>query len=204
MKNVVRILLLLSSTLFSTEIQHLNIGKQDFMLTVEEYDVYDSKGQVLRIYKEKHNNDLIFMFSLILQDRTGGCSAQSKEDGYYEINGTTVTLYSFWDRKGKAYDAPYGARIQVYTLNKNYDLERTSSRLYIETERQNYNTTSGMQYLFSVPKNVPEKEHFERYIASVEQKYKGHFVYGDEAKKLMDEVQRALSKKAKNRWLSNK
>ena len=200
MKNIVLFLLVSTYALLSTEIQHVNIGNQDFMLTVEEYDVYGSKGEVLRVYKEKRNNDLIFMFSLILKDRTGACSDKSMEDGSYEINDTTITLYSFWDRRGKAYDAPYGARIQVYTLNENYDLVRKSSKLYIETERQNYNETSGMKYLFKKPQNDKEKNALTMYINSVENHFDGKFVFDDEGKKVLKDAEDAISQKIKAIW----
>jgi len=200
MKKIVLLLLLSTYALFSTEIKHINIGNQDFMLTVEEYDVYDSKGAVLRVYKEKRNNDLIFMFSLILKDRTGACSAKSVEDGYYEVNDTGITLYSHWDRRGKAYDAPYGARIQVYTVDEHFNLTKTSSKLYIETERQNYNETSGMQYLFHEPQNEEEKKALKSYVSSVERNFKGSFVFGNEAKKLMAEVEDAMGRKMKSIW----
>jgi len=200
MKNIVLLLLLSTYVLFSTEIQHINIGNQDFMLTVEEYDVYDSKGEVLRVYKEKRNNDLLFMFSLILKDRTGACSAKSVEDGYYEVNDTSITFYSHWDRRGKAYDAPYGARIQVYTIDENFNLTKTSSKLYVETERQNYNETSGMQYLFQKPQNEEEKKALTAYVSSVERNYKGTFIFGEEAKKLMADVEDAMGRKMKSIW----
>jgi len=200
MKKIVLLLLLSTYVLFSTEIQHINIGNQDFMLTVEEYDVYDSKGEVLRVYKEKRNNDLLFMFSLILKDRTGACSAKSVEDGYYEVNDTSITLYSHWDRRGKAYDAPYGAHIQVYTIDENFNLTKTSSKLYVETERQNYNETSGMQYLFKKPQNEEDKKALKAYVSSVERNYKGSFVFGEEAKKLMVDVEAAMGRKMKSIW----
>ena len=200
MKKTVLLLLLSTYVLFSTEIKHVNIGNQDFMLTVEEYDVYDSKGEVLRVYKEKRNNDLVFMFSLILKDRTGACSAKSVEDGYYEVNDTSITLYSHWERRGKAYDAPSGARIQVYTIDENFNLTKTSSKLYVETERQNYNETSGMQYLFQKPQNEEEKKALKAYISSVERNYKGTFIFDEEAKKLMVEVEDAMSRKMKSIW----
>jgi len=200
MKKIVLLILLSTCALFSTEIKHINIGNQDFMLTVEEYDVYDSKGEVLRVYKEKRNNDLIFMFSLILKDRTGACSNKSVEDGYYEVNDTGITLYSHWDRRGKAYDAPYGARIQVYTVDENFNLTKISSKLYVETERQNYNETSGMQYLFQKPQNEEEKKALQKYINAVEHTYKGTFVFGEEAKKLMVDVEAAMGRKMKSIW----
>ena len=195
MKNTFMFILLCTALLTGAELKHINIGNQDFMLTVEEYDVYDSKGEVLRVYKEKRNNDLQFMFSLILKDRTGTCADKAVEDGYYEINGTTVTLYSFWNRRGKAYDAPYGARKQVYTLNSRYDLEQNSSKIYIETQRENYDEESGMKYLFSTPKNDAEKKKLKMYVGAVERKFKGTFVYGEEAKNLIEETKAAMTTK---------
>jgi len=162
--------------------------------------MYDSKGEVMKLYKEERNNDLTFVLSLILKDATGSCSGKSIEEGAYEINGTQVILYSFWDRRGKAYDSPYGARIQRYELLPDHTLKLVSSRIYIETERQNYNDDSGMKYLFTAPQTEAQKEALKAYVASVERIYKSTFVYDEEAKKLMEEVQEALRRKTKSRW----
>jgi len=192
--------LLLTQSLFSAQLKHITIGNQDFSLTTESYDIYDSKGEVLRLYCEERNNDLTFIFSLILKDRTGTCSDQSMEDGSYDINGTEITLYTFWNRKGKAYDAPYGARIQVYEMLSNHNVVRKSSRLYIETQRQNYDKSSSMKYLFKKPQNETEETALKAYINSVERNYKGTFVQGDEAKKLIKEVEEAMIRKMKGVW----
>ena len=200
MKKTLILLFVLVQTLMSAELKHITIGNQDFSLTTETYDIYDSKGEVLRLYREERNNNLTFVFSLILKDRTGACSEKSVEDGYYEVNGTTVTLYSHWERRGKAYDAPYGARIQVYELKDNYDLVRISSKLYIETARPNYNENSGMKYLFEAPKTEEEKASLKTYVSAVKRNYKGEFVYGDEAKKLIKEVEDAMTRKMKAIW----
>ncbi|MBA1421284.1 MAG: hypothetical protein FAF03_10710 [Epsilonproteobacteria bacterium] len=200
MKKTVFLLLLVAQAVMGAELKHITIGNQDFSLTTETYDIYDSKGEVLRLYREERNNNLTFVFNLILKDRTGACSDKSVEDGYYEINGTTLTLYSHWDRRGKAYDAPYGVRVQVYKLKDNYDLVRTSSRLYIETARPNYNENSGMKYLFKAPQTKEEKASLKAYVNAVERNYKGTFVYGDEAKKLIKEVEEAMTRKMKSIW----
>ena len=200
MKKTLLLLLLVAQALVGAELKHITIGNQDFSLTTETYDIYDSKGEVLRLYREERNNNLTFVFSLILKDRTGPCSDKSVEDGYYEINGTKVTLYSHWERRGKAYDAPYGARVQVYELKDNYDLVRTSSKLYIETQRPNYNENSGMKYLFNAPKTEAEKADLKSYVSAVERNYKGTFVYGDEAKKLIKKVENAMTRKMKAIW----
>jgi hypothetical protein len=82
----------------------------------------------------------------------------------------------------------------------NHTVKRVSSQVYIETERENYNAESGMKYLFHAPQNETEKEALKDYVESVEKDYKGVFVYGEEAKRLMNEVQEALSRKIKRRW----
>jgi hypothetical protein len=122
------------------------------------------------------------------------------QDGSYEINGTEITLYSFWDRKGKSYDSPYGARIQRYEMLPNHTVVLRSSKVYIEAARINYDKESGMKYLFTPPKNNTETETLQMYVRSVEREYKGDFVYDDDAKKLIDDVQEALRRRMKAKW----
>jgi len=200
MKIIISILLGISTLFASAELEHFSIENQDFSVVTEAYDIYDSKGEVMKLYKEERNNDLTFVLSLILKDSTGTCSDKSVQEGSYEINGTDITLYSFWERKGKAYSSPYGARIQHYRMLPNHTVEHVSSQVYIETERKNYDPESGMQYLFYAPQTAAEKEALKSYVESVEKDYKGVFVYGEEAKRLIHEVQEALSRKIKNRW----
>ena len=176
------VLLFFNTLLFSSgKFEHVTIGYQDFSITTESYDIYDSKGKVMRFYKEERNNDLTFIFSLILEDSTGTCADKSMQSGYYEINGTNIMLYTFWDRKGKAYDSPYGSRIQYYKMLPNHSVVLKSSKIYIETVRRNYDEESGMKYLFTPPRTKSEIEAFEKYIKSVEREYKGVFVFGEEA-----------------------
>ncbi len=200
MKILLHILLGMGTLFASAQLEHLTIGSQDFSVITESYDIYDSKGEVMKLYTEEQNNDLTFILSLILKDSTGSCSEKSVQEGTYEINGTDITLYSFWDRRGKAYSSPYGARIQHYKMLPNHTVERVSSQVYIETERENYNAESGMQYLFYNPQNDTEKKALKDYVESVEKEYKGVFVYGEEAKRLINEVQEALSRRIKRRW----
>ncbi len=195
------LVLLTFTTLFATaQLEHVIIKNQDFSIVTETYDIYDSKGEVMKLYKEERSNDLDFVLSLILKDRTGTCSDQSMQDGSYEINGTEITLYSFWDRKGKSYDSPYGARIQRYEMLPNHTVVLRSSKVYIETARINYDKESGMKYLFTPPKNNTETETLQMYVRSVEREYKGDFVYDDDAKKLIDDVQEALRRRMKAKW----
>lgn len=190
--------------LFATaELEHVTLGNQDFSIVTESYDIYDSKGEVMKFYKEERNNDLTFVLSLILKDKTGTCADKSTQEGAYEINGTTITLYSFWDRKGKVYDSPYGARIQQYEMLPDHTVVLISSKVYIETARKSYDKESGMQYLFTPPKTALEKEALQAYVKSVEKEYKGVFVFGEEAKMLLDEVHEAFRRKMKSAWQGN-
>lgn len=191
---------ILMALLCGAELKHIGMGNFDFSLLEDDYAVYDSKGKVMKLYREENNHNLTFMFSLILHDRTGSCSDGSMEEGSYEINGTTITLYSAWNRKGKAYDAPIGARIQVYELQPNATFKRTSSRLYIETQRKKQDKSSGMQYLFTAAKNKQEEKEFKAYISKVERTFNGTFVLGKEAKQLDEEVQEALARKMHALW----
>jgi len=48
--------LMLISTLFSSsKLEHIAIGNQDFSIVTESYDIYDSKGEVMKLYKEERN-----------------------------------------------------------------------------------------------------------------------------------------------------
>ena len=189
------------STLFATaELEHITIGNQDFSIVTESYEIYDSKGEVMKLYKEERNNDLLFVLSLILKDKTGTCADKSMQKGTYEINGTDIILYSFWDRKGKAYDSPYGARIQHYKMLPNHTVVLASSKVYIEASRKSYDQDSGMKYLFTPPKTNSETEALKTYVKSVEREYKGTFVFDHEAKKLIDEVHEAFRRKMKAEW----
>jgi len=200
MKKIWLLFFMVSTFSFSANLEHITIENQDFSIVTETYKIYDSKGEVAKFYKEERNNDLTFIFSLILEDATGTCADKSMQSGSYEINGTNITLYSFWDRKGKVYDSPYGARIQQYEMLPNHTVVLKSSKVYIETARKSYNLESGMKYLFTSPRTVSEKEAFQTYIRSVEKEYKGLFVYGDEAKALLNEVQKALIRKMRSKW----
>ena len=200
MKKIWLILSTVCTFSLSANLEHITIGNQDFSIVTESYKIYDSKGEVVKFYKEERNNDLTFVLSLILEDITGTCSDKSTQSGSYEINGTNITLYSFWDRKGKVYDSPYGARIQQYEMLPNHTVVLSSSKVYIETARKSYDPESGMKYLFTTPKTKSEKEALQVYIKSVEKEFKGIFVYDEEAKALIKEVQNALIRKMKAKW----
>lgn len=200
MKKTIFSLLASCQLLLGAELTHVTLGKQDFSIVTEEYEIYDSKGEVMKLYKEERNNDLTFIINHTLYDITGNCGDKTIQEGAYEINGTDIILYSFWDRRGRMYEAPYGARIVHYQLLDDRTLVKKLSFIYIESERVDHSEDSPVQYLFREPKTESEKEAFKEYIEEMEEEFKGTFVYGDEAKKLIEEVKEAIRKKIKERW----
>ena len=200
MKKLLLSILYSIAILHAATLEHMTLNDNDFSMVTEDYDIYDSKGTVMKFYFEARNNDLLHRFSFTLHDETGTCSAKSIEDGAYEIEGNTITLYSFFDRRGRIYDVPYGARIIRYEVQKDGSLKRTESRLYIETSRKGFDKESAIQFLWKPAVTEEEKKKFKEYIKSVERQYKGTFVFGDEAKELIEEVKRALDRKMSKRW----
>jgi len=183
-----------------TTIKHLNIHDNDFYIITDTYDIYDSKGEVMKFYREENTYDMTHLFNLTLEDKTGTCGARSVEEGSYEIDGDTLTLYTLWERQGRIYDVPYGARIQHYRIENNGTLTLVSSKLYVETARKSFDRSSGMRFLWESPKSDADKKAFTNYIASVEQQYKGTFIFGDDAKALIKEVKTAISRRNLSRW----
>jgi hypothetical protein len=199
-------LMLLLTSLYAETRSHLQINHTPLLLVEEEYDEYDSKGKTLTFYRdenrtqEKKDEKSVALFSLVLQDATGGCNDKSIEKGVYEVNGSIVTLYSFWKRQGSVDDAPYGARVTVYEFLKDGKVEERSSLLYVEEHTEDSNPESGMQFLFKEPKTKEESEQFATYVARVEKNFNGRFVFKEEATKLMKEVRGALKRELKAKW----
>jgi hypothetical protein len=84
--------------------------------------------------------------------------------------------------------------IEVYEVDKYGQFSKISSKIYMESTRKNYDPDSGMKYLFKAPSNTKEKALLSEYIKEIEKKYQATFVYADEAKSLILEVQTALKK----------
>jgi hypothetical protein len=200
MKFILSIMLTFSHLIATSSVEDLIIGKFDFVIIKKSYDIYDSKGEVMQLYREERNKNLVFALRLTLKDVTGDCSSKGLVDGVYEIDEKGITLYSLWNRGGKAYLEPYGARVQRYEIQADSSLKQVSSRLYIETARKKHALDEGMKYLFRSPTSDKEKKSFNAYIAEVERIYKAKFVYGDEKDRLIKEVKEALRKKKKRVW----
>ncbi len=199
-KPLFTLLMLATSLLAEATLKHITIRGTDFTYITEDYDVYDSKGRVLKFYRDERNYDLKHLFNLTLNDKTGSCSARSVEEGFMEINGSTITLYTFWDRQGRIYDVPYGARIMRYEVQKDGTLKLLSSKLYIETAKKSFDKESGMRFLWETLKTDKDKAAFKEYIENAQRQYKGEFVFGEDAKALIKEVKAALDRKMAKRW----
>ena len=175
-------------------LEHLTINKQDYTLIKEDYKLYDSKGLVMKLYREENNLDLKFVLSLILEDSTGTCGDKGVRKGSYTIEGSQITLYHLFTRVGKAYDSPFGAMKEVYRIENNETVTKIEAKVYIENARKSYDKESGMQYLFKTPQNDAEKEALKAYVESIERRYHASFVYDKEALRLIDEVKQQLEK----------
>jgi hypothetical protein len=194
------VLLVICFEFLFASMEKIEVNKSLFLIEKENYNEYGNKGEVMRLYKGEDKNESSLLLTFILKDRTGPCSARELQKGTYEINGTMITLYSSWKRGGKAYEAPSGVRVQIYKVLDNSNLEKLSSRLYIETTRQGYDEESGMKYLFKEPMTAEEKESLREYIDEVEEEYHGVFVREEEAKELKKEVRKAFRRETKALW----
>ena len=199
MKKIFASVWLFSFLLFASS-QEITINNHHFTIVTEKYDLYASKGEVMRFYRDIHDKKPLF--HLILNDATGGCSSRSLEDGAYEIEGDKIKLYSFFHRQGDAYSEPYGAKIVEYEVLNSGELKKISSKVYIETAQRGYENNRGMKYLFQAPKTEQEKRELLDYVKQVEEEYLSTFLLGEEGKFLIKEVKEALKRKVKRNWVS--
>ncbi|MFT7878782.1 MAG: hypothetical protein ABXS91_00160 [Sulfurimonas sp.] len=189
----------LSLLMGEEKVTPLTLADQHFMIKTETYDIYDSKGTVMRFYQELPTKEMKQLFAFTLEDTTGACHKKSVEEGSYEVDGSTIIFYTLWNRYGSA-DAPYGARIKRYSVDTNGKLKLLLSKIYIETERKSEAQKSAMRFLFQAPVSKNEKEALQKYIEYAEQRFKGIFVFGKEAESLIKEVNEALHRKKQRRW----
>jgi len=151
--------ILLSITgVFASSIKSITIDNRPFTVVKEHYNEYGVKGDYITLYRGAEENRTSKLLNFVLSEVSGSCSDRSIEQGSYEVNGSTITLYTRWRRQGAVHDAPKGARVQVYQLLKNNTLKELSNRFYIETTTQGSDPESGMKYLFTPPKTKEEKK----------------------------------------------
>jgi hypothetical protein len=194
--------LLITNLVAFSSVEDVTIGKFDFVIIKKSYNIYDSKGKVMKLYREEQNRNLTFILRLTLKDVTGDCSSKSLQDGTYTVDKKGITLYSFWNRGGKAYTEPYGARIQRYEIQPDASLKLVLSQVYIESARKKYDNDSGMIYLFNPPTTDKNREKLKAYVSEIEELYNATFLYGAEAKELIAKVKDALQVKIKAIWRS--
>ena len=192
--------LLITVSLFGKKIDEISINGKYYLIIRDNYNEYSDKGTTLKIYKKKEPLSSMPILSFTLENQIGGCDEKSLQNASYEINGSTLTLYTHWDRRGKAYDAPKGDRIQHYHFDKNGTLTWVDGMLYIEQEAKGYDKESGQKFLYNEPKTKEEKAKLQTYIETTEHLFKGKFVTKDEAVELHKKVAKALRKKSRNRW----
>ena len=197
MKKIFALLWFFSFCLYASS-QEITISHHPFTIVTEKYAIYDSKGEVMRFYKNIHDDKPLF--HLTLSDATGGCSSRSLVDGAYEIESNKIRLYSFFHRQGTAYMEPYGAKIVEYKVLKSGELKKLSSQVYIETAQRGYENSKGMRYLFQKPKTAIEKRALSNYIKQVEEHYSAQFLLGEEGQSLIKKVKEALKRKIKRNW----
>ncbi|MCB4749048.1 MAG: hypothetical protein LGB71_07200 [Sulfurovum sp.] len=192
---------LIPVVLFSAEFKRLGLNKiSDIVVIEESYDMYSSKGKIARFYQEEPNSNLKYLFSLTLHDKTGTCSAQSIEEGSYEVNNTTLTLYTKWNRQGYTHDVPYGFRIVQYRLENNGTISRLNSKIYVETTKKSRHKNNAVYFLSTPPTTQKERKILSDYIQNVQKRFKGKFVQGKEADMLKKKVEAVLMRKMLKRW----
>ena len=173
------------------------INGQPFKIVEEPYDEYGDKGIMLKVYKAMEKYPLL---TLTFENKSGSCSSRTTQEGSYEIKEDTITFYSHWKRKGKAYDSPIGDRIQVFKVDEKGNIKQVSGRVYIEQHTKNSKNEDGMNYLFDTPKTQEGKALLKSYVGSVERIFEATFVFEKEADRLTEEVYWALQRKEHQRW----
>jgi len=197
MKLLIVVLLFVQYLYAEASVRYLQLGDETLTLLEEPYDLYDSKGVSVRFYKESENQDLHYLKTFVVHDKTGNCSGKSIQRGVWQSDGEVLVLYTLWTRSGSIREAPYGAKIARFRLQPDGSLKQTSAKIYIESHRKMRHDTSGMPYLFHEPKNDSEKALLQAYMRQMEKVYGGKFVVGKEAEALLHEVREEIKKEEK-------
>ena len=185
---------------FAGAIEHFSVKDHYYTILTESYNLYNTQGESMKIYEEGHDENLRYVMTFVLHDKSGDCSGKSLEDGAYSIDGNHLTLYTLWNRRGDAHDAPYGARIKQYEIGDDGLFHLKENKIYIQMHKRTKDDKSGMQYLFVPPKTEAEKEKLDRYVSMVEKLFQGKFVFGQEAQKLLQDVNEAVHPVQKSVW----
>ena len=196
MKQIILVLILITNLCLASTWERISIGGEDLLVLNEAYDLYDSKGVSARFYHEDEKEDLHHLLTLVLEDKTGGCLGKSIQKGTFKIKENKLILYHLWDRSPSQKDAPFGASIEVYEMEKGV-LKRLFNKIYIESHILKKDDKSGMKYLFTQPQTPAQEEKLKTYKKEIEKQYKGEFVPKEP---LLSQVQKALQPKKHSVW----
>jgi len=189
--------------LYAGTFEVISIDNKPFSVSKQSYNEYGTKGDIVKFYKGQEENATKMLFLFILKERSGACSFRKREKGTYEINATNITFYTRWDYDRGVYDAPKGGRITIYKVLNNGSLEKVSSKIYVEIRHKDFEEESGVKYLFKEATTKKQKAIFNEYIKEMEERYKGTFVFKEEARELMQKVSEAFEWGRKSAWGHN-
>jgi hypothetical protein len=184
--------------LFADNYKELKIGQREYLLKFEDYDLYDNVGRIMYLYKKDDKTKSLLTFTI--DDSTGKCEGKAVEEGAYEVHDDKLYLYTSWYKTGMKKLAPSGSRIMIYEFDKNGAFRLVSSKLYIESESRDVGYDKGLKYLFQKPITKEQKRELQEYITRMQKRYKGSFVFGNKAKRVTQEVNEAMMRKAETRW----
>ena len=190
MKTYLSILFLAASLLTFSQTKTIQLNNHSFKLVKEKITNDDGPEiEIVNLYRENS----LKLLSHVLNEFSGDCNSESLELGNYTVTNSTITFYSFWCTTGDAPVSPYGARIQVYKVDKNGKVKLNSSQVYIESGRRGW--IPGLEFLYKKPRTKKEKKVFKNYINKIESSYNAKFVFGKISEKLIKKVKLQLHKK---------
>ena len=137
-----------------------------------------------------HNKKLL---SHTLRDREADCNSESLEFGDVEPSDSSLTFYSYWAWVGGCCGMPYGARKQVYTVNKLGQLHLSSSAIFLEKYKTTLYGMTGKEAT--------------QFMAGIEKEYHATFVTDSQATDLLNEVKQRFAKqilKETKGWENNR
>jgi len=190
MKVYISILSLFFSLFINAQTETLTLNNVVFELKKEIKPSEDGEDiQVLNLYRNGSSKKLL---SHTLNEFLGDCNSESIELGNYKVTDSIITFYSFWCTRGDAPVSPYGARIQVYSIDTTGKIKLKSSQVYIEAGRSGW--IPGLEFLNKKPITPKENKIFKEYIKEIETTYNANFVFDKKAKELLKEVKQQLQK----------
>ena len=185
----------------------LNSDNDYFTLSVNERPDDDGFPQrILNLYRTNaYPSPGEPVLTHILHSQSGDSNSISYEFGKYEVGDTCIILYSYWCKMGDAPVSPFGARKQVYSVDKEGELIMTDSQIYMERYSDYWEGKEGcvgMKYLFSHPEDEMQSRQYRAYIDGVQEDFDARFVTGEKAQKLLNEV-RGIMKEETDRYTAH-